>query len=146
MIIKKKSKSKSKYVPFKKVESDFSKEAEYLSVDLNGRILNIPKMEPGIKNPNSEYFNLNKRLSSDSVIKYSIDGIVTYKRIDYIITKDPVFIYNLVYNKPSKIKLQNCAIQRLKIVLKEKHPDLYNSIEQRKLKYRSSLKVNLMQS
>lgn len=82
-------------------------------------------------------FNASKKLTADSLIKYSYDGKVVYKKLSHIISIDPLYIWNKLYGKDTKLSLAGCAHKKLMQVMQQKYPDLYAAKEKKRLRYKS---------
>jgi hypothetical protein len=74
-----------------------------------------------------------------TMVAYSTDenGKTVWKRVGWLISNDPVFLWNSLYNKGGcTIGLNTSVYNRLTAVIQTKFPDLYEQKEERKARYK----------
>lgn len=73
-----------------------------------------------------------------TMVAYSIDenGKTIWKRVGWLISNDPVFLWNSLYNKGATIRLNTAVYNRLTAVIQTKFPDLYEKKEERKSRFK----------
>jgi hypothetical protein len=82
-------------------------------------------------------FNLSKRLTADSMMPYSIDGKKVFRKVSHVIQHDPLYVWNKLYGVGNKLSLAKCAYNRLAQIIQNKHPELYEKKEKKKLLYKA---------
>lgn len=73
-----------------------------------------------------------------TMVAYSIDedGKTVWKRVGWLISNDPVFLWNSLYGKGATIRLNTAVYNRLTAVIQTKFPDLYEKKEERKSRFK----------
>jgi len=73
-----------------------------------------------------------------TMIAYSTDenGKTVWKRVGWLISNDPVFLWNSLYNKGATIGLNTAVYNRLTAIIQTKFPHLYEAKEERKSRYK----------
>lgn len=83
-------------------------------------------------------FTISNKLTADSMIPYMDNGIQVYRKLSYLITHDPLYVWNRLYNSNQKLSLAKCAHNKLMQVMQSRHPDLYKAKEKKKLRHIAS--------
>ena len=87
--------------------------------------------------PQPHTFNVSKKLTSDSMMIYSINGKKVFEKVSHLINNDPLYVWNKLYGVGNKLSLTKCAYSKLMRIMQQAHPDLYKEKEKRKLFHNS---------
>ena len=87
--------------------------------------------------PQPHTFNVSKKLTSDSMMIYSINGKKVFEKVSHLINNDPLYVWNKLYGVGNKLSLAKCAYNRLAQIIQNKHPELYEAKEKRKHLYKA---------
>ena len=87
--------------------------------------------------PQPHTFNVSKKLTSDSMMIYSINGKKVFEKVSHLINNDPLYVWNKLYGVGNKFSLAKCAYNKLAQIIQNKHPELYEAKEKRKLLHRN---------
>jgi len=73
-----------------------------------------------------------------TMVAYSVDenGKTVWKRVGWLISNDPVFLWKTIYSKGNKIDLNAALYNRLVAIIQVKFPELYQQKEERKLRFK----------
>lgn len=82
-------------------------------------------------------FNLSKKLTADSMMPYIVDGKKVFRKVSHVIQHDPLYVWNKLYGVGNKLSLAKCAYNRLAQIIQNKHPELYEKKEKKKLLYKA---------
>jgi hypothetical protein len=82
-------------------------------------------------------FILSKKLTADSMMIYSVDGKNIFKKVSHVIQHDPLYVWNKLYGVGNKLSLAKCAYNKLAQIIQNKHPELYETKEKKKLLYKN---------
>ena len=82
-------------------------------------------------------FNISKRLTSDSMMIYSVDGKKVYRKVNHVIQHDPLYVWNKLYGTGNKLSLAKCAHKKLMLMIQKLHPELFEAKEKKKLLYKA---------
>jgi len=87
--------------------------------------------------PQPHTFNVSKKLTSDSMMIYSINGKKVFEKVSHLINNDPLYVWNKLYSVGNKLSLTKCAYNRLAQIIQQAHPELYETKEKKKLLYKA---------
>ena len=87
--------------------------------------------------PQPHTFNVSKKLTSDSMMIYSINGKKVFEKVSHLINNDPLYVWNKLYGVGNKLSLAKCAYNKLAQIIQNKHPELYEAKEKRKHLYKA---------
>ena len=87
--------------------------------------------------PQPHTFNVSKKLTSDSMMIYSINGKKVFEKVSHLINNDPLYVWNKLYGVGNKFSLAKCAHNKLAQIIQNKHPELYEAKEKRKHLYKA---------
>ena len=87
--------------------------------------------------PQPHTFNVSKKLTSDSMMIYSINGKKVFEKVSHVINNDPLYVWNKLYSVGNKLSLAKCAYNKLAQIIQKQHPELYETKEKKKLLYKA---------
>ena len=82
-------------------------------------------------------FNISKKLTADSMMKYCINGKCESDTLSHLISRDPVYVWKTLYGTGNKLSLAKCSYNRLAQIIQKEHPELYEAKEKKKLLYKN---------
>ena len=68
---------------------------------------------------------------------YCINGKFDHKTVSHLIQHDPLYVWNKLFGVGNKLSLAKCAYNRLALIIQNKHPELYEAKEKKKLLYKA---------